>query len=212
MIEYDGYMYPDGDLRTPPAILKEWLKKGQKIIDLCPQKKVCVQAGANAGFFPIRLARYFDQVITFEPVPHIHECTVHNIEKHNAQKVKLYQMGLGREAATASVYFEKEGNSGATSLTQSDEGEIELIAIDNLFLDHCDLIWLDSEGFEVEALIGATNTIRKHNPIIVLENKGLIHGMGGDLNGSQMLRDWMKDEFGYDHIDRMMRDDIFRKA
>ena len=212
MIEYEGYMYPDGDLHTARSILNEWIRKGQNIIDLVPRKRVCVQAGANAGLFPIRLAKSFEQVITFEPIPHIYECAVHNIANRGSKNIKLYQMGLGQEATTASVYFENEHNSGATSLTQNDEGEIELIALDNLFLEHCDLIWLDIEGFEVDALIGAANTIRAYNPIIVLENKGLIPGMGGDLNGSEELRDWMKAVFDYEYVGRMMRDDIFRKA
>jgi hypothetical protein len=41
--------------------------------------------------------------------------------------------------------------------------------IDDLNLECCDLIHLDIEGYELHALMGARNTIEKHQPLIVLE-------------------------------------------
>ena len=43
------------------------------------------------------------------------------------------------------------------------------IIIDNLNLPGCDLIQLDIEGYELKALKGAIETIKKYKPVICVE-------------------------------------------
>ena len=58
---------------------------------------------------------------------------------------------------------------------------VEVRTVDGLGLDACDLIWLDIEGAEADAIKGAMATIEKFSPIIVLEEKG--HGPKAVLPG-----------------------------
>lgn len=48
-------------------------------------------------------------------------------------------------------------------------GGIPTFLIDDMQLEHCDLIFLDVEGFELEALKGATETIKKFGPLVMAE-------------------------------------------
>ena len=50
-----------------------------------------------------------------------------------------------------------------------DAGTIPVIAIDTLNLRSCDLIQLDIEGGEYNALLGAVETIKEFKPVICLE-------------------------------------------
>ena len=45
-----------------------------------------------------------------------------------------------------------------------------MVRIDSLERDRIDLIKLDVEGMEVEALAGASETLRRHKPIIFVEH------------------------------------------
>ena len=209
---YNGFHYPKGEEQVAADIEREWENKHELVRQLTGGKGTVVQAGANCGYFPIKLAESFDRVISFEPIPEIYKLAKKNIKKHKAKGVVLYNMGLGAEAGTASVTFTEEGNSGATGMSNDEDGTIDLISIDNFYLDDCSLIWLDIEGMEAEALRGAVNTIERCKPIIILENKGLIPGFSklqfrplGDSN----FRRWVEWEFKYQRIERIMRDDIF---
>ena len=62
MKKYRELWFPEGDESTPPAVYNEWDKKGQAICDMVPIKNTVVQAGGNAGLFPINLSSYFTKV------------------------------------------------------------------------------------------------------------------------------------------------------
>ena len=47
---------------------------------------------------------------------------------------------------------------------------IETTTIDNMNLDKCDLIKIDTEGAEPLVLMGAQETIKKFKPVIIFEN------------------------------------------
>ena len=45
-----------------------------------------------------------------------------------------------------------------------------MIAIDNFQLDRLDLVKLDIEGMEEDAINGAMNSINRHKPILMIEH------------------------------------------
>lgn len=190
-------------------IVMEWKNKSTLIINKCKKKEIVVQAGGHVGIFPIGLSKHFRQVITFEAVPTNFECLVENIQVRELHNIDYYSVGLGRERGSANISATKQGNSGATQLVPTDMGDITLTTIDDLNLVDLDLLWLDIEGMEVDALEGARNTIRKFQPIIVLENNGLIFAKEFRPDGEEELREYMKENFDYTLQDRLMRDDIY---
>ena len=218
MDKYRDLWVPEGDTKTAPANYKEWEEKGQVIVDLCSGHNTVVQAGGNLGYFAIKLAKHFANVLTFEPMPDTWECMIKNITELSdaGDNIISVNQALGAVEGTARADYVKPDNCGATRLAMNDAGDLDVTTIDKVMgfsnLGSCDLIWLDIEGFEVEALKGAATTIREFNPVIVLENKGLIPGYGGNLHGAKLVDDWLRKEFGYSKHSRMMRDDIYVPA
>ena len=93
-------------------------------------------------------------------------------------------------------------------MKETEDGDINITTIDMMKAKDVDLIYLDVEGWEAKALIGARATIRESKPVIVTENKGLIPMYPGTFEGSQDFRDWVC-TLGYKHHSRLMRDDVF---
>jgi hypothetical protein len=50
-----------------------------------------------------------------------------------------------------------------------DSGNTPTLRIDDLNLAYCDFIQLDVEGYQLYALMGAINTIKKFRPVISIE-------------------------------------------
>jgi FkbM family methyltransferase len=210
MKKYRDFWFPDGDVETPPAVYNEWAQKGQAICDMADSKKTVVQAGGNSGLFPIYLSEHFENVITFEPITETYDTFVQNLEdRPHIENVTLHKLGLGAQEGNAEKVTISPRNWGANQIKESKDGDIQVIALDSLELQDVNLLWLDIEGSEVDALKGAVETIRRCKPVIVLENKGLIPGFGGDLLGAPLVVEWMNDTLNYVKIKRMMRDDIF---
>jgi FkbM family methyltransferase len=210
MKKYKDLYFPDGDEATPPAVYNEWENKGEKICNMVKNKDTVVQAGGNAGLFPIKLSEYFQRVITFEPIPETYQAFQQNLaDRPHIKSIELHRMGLGSAKGAADKVVIDSKNHGANQIHMSNTGSIPVVPLDSLELRNVNLIWFDIEGSEVEALKGAVNTINSCKPIIVLENKGLIPGFGGSLEGAPKVVDWMKETFNYVKIDRLMRDDIF---
>jgi hypothetical protein len=63
---------------------------------------------------------------------------------------------------------QSEPNSGMFE-KHDGPGAIPVLSIDQLGLDNCDLIHLDIEGGEYDALMGAEQTIKQFRPLICLE-------------------------------------------
>ncbi len=62
---------------------------------------------------------------------------------------------------------------------------ISLISIDSLNLPRADFLKIDVEGMEEDVLMGATNTIQKYKPIMMIEH------IKSDLNKiTQWLKEW----------------------
>jgi len=138
------------------------------VLPLVKEKGVCVQAGGNVGVYPKALSGVFGRVLTFEPDPDNLACLERNVTEGN---VMIWRAALGSEKGSCGMDHIEPDNCGAHKVT--DGGSIPVMSIDSLELDRCDLIWLDIEGAEAQAICGAMATIEKFSPIIVLEEKGL---------------------------------------
>lgn len=180
----------------------------------------CVQAGGAAGVWPYRYAQLFNTVHTFEPMPENRECLLANttyLETNTTYTpvstcdIHVYPYALSDEAMQhGAIVFEKteQDNYGAVYFTSDvDENtprRVSTSTIDNLDLLQCDLIQLDIEGHELEALLGGLNTIQKFKPVIVLEEKPL----------PQLKRDYKEPRYllerlGYAQVDAVHRDVVF---
>lgn len=164
--------------------------------EFCEGFEVAVQAGANVGMWPDVMADRFERVYAFEPDPGNFAYFVRNCLKPNVYK---YQAALGAEHGGVSLE-RVPNNCGATFV--KGKGTIPTLKIDDLALDACDFIMLDVEGYELNALLGAKDTIERYKPVIVTEAKDLFARYGQSVKDlvAFMGSVGYKDEF-YCHRD-----------
>lgn len=165
--EWNGWAVPTRDSNNvrhrrieQGSYAMECLKK------MFPKGGTCIQAGANWGYWPLRMAKIFDLVYTFEPDPICFSCMAQNTWR--TKNVFRYQAALGNERNLVDLWRDKD-----TTGNQQIEGEgpIPTLKIDDLGLQKCDLIYLDIEGQECNAIRGAMETIKRCKPVVIYEER-----------------------------------------
>lgn len=178
----------------------------ERISGYVKNKRVVIQAGGNAGMYPRLYENFFDTVYTFEPDPLNFYCLVQNT---TSKTIKL-QACLGNLKKTVSLSrdcHKENGNCGGFFVEGT--GIIPILKVDDLVLSHCDLIHLDIEGYEKEALLGAEKTIQNFSPVIVLELVKHSERYGAtDSEIIEILRSW-----NYKLVESIKKEDyIFMKS
>lgn len=163
----------------------------------------CLDIGANIGNHSLAFSPFFKNVISLEPHPITFRLLEINTELVN--NVTAYNVGASNMRSSLKVAINKL-NQGATSIevvTTVDTPTVtfNLVPIDEL--DELDpirpisFIKIDVEGHEVEAILGAENTIRKHSPVVAIEvlSNNIENGTSAAV---ELLRD-----FGYNNFYEM---------
>lgn len=164
--EYGGVFWPTND-NTGRGYITAVMNDIDQIMNHVKGRKVCVQAGGNVGLWPKEFAKHFDAVYTIEPDNINFQCLVRNCIELNIIKIQAV-FGYDRNCVNIE---QNTQNCGAHSVGKS--GIVPTIRIDDLGLSECDLIQLDVEGYELNALMGAVTTITSFCPVIVVEENGL---------------------------------------
>lgn len=168
MLTYRNFnaWWPDYDHK--PDVCYARVVKGLPDMDhaikLCQHKRVAVQAGGHAGLWPKRLRQHFDHVVTFEPEPVLFECMTRNCD---GWQIEMHQLGLARHSGVAAM--RPAMSAGGHRIEPDGMMPIRVIALDDMALPICDAIFLDVEGYEVEALSGALETIKRCRPVLHVE-------------------------------------------
>ena len=162
---YNGLIVPS---RDADKIVRRRVLQADRAIKALPlfveKWRVCVEAGGNWGLWPLRLADMFETVYTFEPDHACFTALVNNCR--HKPNVVAFQAALGYARALVGMRHDDD-----TTGNQNVEGDgiYPVFQIDSLGLPVCDLIYLDIEGMEIDALIGATATILRCHPIVIFE-------------------------------------------
>jgi len=143
----------------------------QNLLPHVDNKKIVIQAGGNCGIVPSEFSEHFDMVYTFEPDPINFYCLVQNASNPNVIKI---QGCLGNDTTPVNVQQLIRGDlpHDIGGVHVNGVGLTPVFRIDDLNLPHCDLIQLDVEGYELNALLGAIETIEKYKPLICVEVYG----------------------------------------
>ncbi len=148
--------------------LKQNLKKGS----------VCIDVGAHFGLYTLVMSRYFNcRVYCFEPTPYSADVLEKNIILNNVkEQVDIYRKAVSSNNGVANFVVQETEGSVANSLISywhSDELNskisVQVVTIDSIFENkYYDFIKIDAEGAELDVLRGATISIRKFKPLIML--------------------------------------------
>lgn len=155
--------------------------------------KVVLDIGANIGNHSLYFANECNakKVFAFEPIPQTFKILDKNIQINSFEdRIYAYNCACGDKKCFAKNPNYDLKNIGGTCLEETQEGDINVITIDDLDIqEKIGLIKIDVEGFEKKVILGALKTIEKNKPMIVLES-WYQHG-----NINDIIR--ILDQYGY---------------
>jgi FkbM family methyltransferase len=138
---------------------------------------VVVEAGANIGAHTVLLAQTVwpgGAVLAFEPQRIVYQTLCANLALNSITNVDCRHAAVGKapgELIVPPIDYHRDGNFGGLGLGSYSAGErVPVVALDGLDLRRCDLLKVDVEGMEREALEGATATVARCRPLLYVEN------------------------------------------
>lgn len=165
---YVGQSYEQyGEYNEPEmAALRQLCSPGDHVFDI----------GANIGAHTAPLAMHVGpagKVYAIEPQRLVYQMMCANVALSALSNVATYWAAAGAAPGTINVPnldHSQRGNYGGVSVGSATGESVPMITVDSLKPEKCRLMKIDVEGFELDVLKGAAETIRRFNPRIYLEN------------------------------------------
>lgn len=206
MYQVHGWWFPDEDTHFAEMLGKSVGKGGapvyqkpvrDKSTSFVKNKQVALDIGANVGLWSRDLCEQFAQVIAFEPVSQFRDCLIKNVPAAN---LDVRPCALGKHDTMIDMIITKE-NTGHSHVDQESmgQGKTPMHRLDSLEFDRIDYIKIDCEGYEITILEGGRETIQKHRPVVVVEQKlHLDAGITADtqFGAVDLLKSWGAQELG----------------
>lgn len=159
--------------------------------DKIKNSNICIDVGANIGITSIWLSKSSNQVYSFEPEPNNVIRFKENKILNNANNIDLIESAINSHDGFSELFlFESYGHHSLNELHTTEKiGSIEVktISLDSFCKDKniekIDVLKIDIEGFELEALKGAESLISKTaiKMIIFEHSPDLLKKRGRDI-------------------------------
>lgn len=169
------------------------------IEELARPGMIALDVGADIGYYSLQMSRLVGpagRVIAFEPIPDARRRLEHNIALNDCKNIEVSEYALGNQEGT--VYLEDPFKKSRLNLNKSSgtAGDIKVSIkrmddlVEQMKLSSVDIIKMDIEGAEHEALLGMEQTLKKFHPILIIE----VHNKFLPLFGSnsEELLGWLK--------------------
>lgn len=202
MLKIGGLFFPDGE--------RHFAQFGDQVADYgkadrdaaypyVRQWRRALDVGANVGVFSCDFAARFEDVVAFEPVPRTRACLALNVPAN----VRVEPFAVADQPGVLRMYPTVANSGGSFICNHPDvmnpevkggpdrQIEVQVRTIDSYGFDAVDLIKLDVQGAEYLALLGARETILRHKPVVMVEQKA-VNADHADIikKTSRMLRSW----------------------
>ena len=180
--------------------------------------RTSIDIGANIGLWAKDLSNFFDKTICFEPNSNCIDCLKKNV---NLDKSQIFNVALGSKKSElnlitptypgGSSFINKTktgiNENGTTIYGQfnSDVPKQKVLVktLDEYNLTEIDFIKIDVQGFELEVLKGAKETLVQNNPIVCIEE---------DENNTEMsVTLKFLSKLNYQVIDKIQKEAILKK-
>jgi FkbM family methyltransferase len=132
----------------------------------------CIDAGASTGYYTCLMGTLVGsagKVHAFEPMPESFRVLTKNVEENNlGQVVEAYQLACSSSSSAieatvlANMYVARTHEDGQ-------KVRMDAARVDELISGVVDVIKIDVEGYEIQALTGMSRIIRDHRPVIFSE-------------------------------------------
>jgi len=142
---------------------------------LANKNKISIDIGANLGLFTFYLQKYSKYVYAFEPNPY----PLRNLKNLVNKNTEVIPIAIGNKDGYLDLFIPKNKKGWSSNGASLKERELNLgikhnvvsRRLDSLELDNVGLIKIDVEGFEKQVLEGASKTINKFKPNVIIENE-----------------------------------------
>lgn len=168
--------------------------------------QLAVDVGAHVGWWTWDMAAEFEAVHAFEAAPDTFACLERNtIDLPN---VRIHHAAVGAATGGYTVVEDptRKGNTGSRYVKPGD-GPMQMVKLDSFNFPACDLLKVDVEGYELQALQGAEWTIAEYRPVVVMETDKPFakarYGVPDDAAEKFLL------ERGYREVEHMRPDKVF---
>ncbi len=168
-------------------LLSKTLQPGSVVLDV----------GANVGFMAAIAASHGATVYSFEPSPSVYPCLVETTKANLPNKINPVQMAVGSEigsigffdyAFSASVsHVESRGTLSDNPSNMSVPMTTLDVFVKEKGIYRVDLIKIDVEGFELDVLKGALETISEMKPAAFVEFNSFTMIAFRDINPRVLL-------------------------
>jgi len=157
------------------------------------REAVVLDVGANIGFTSSMFANEVPSghVYGFEPSPQVFPRLNETLALNGFTNCSTYQLGMGKEPG-ALAFYDDPGSASASHIVSGDNAynvpttSIEVSTIDAFVkkegLTRVDMIKIDVEGFELDVLAGAVETLARFRPKVYLEFNSFTLIAYGNLN------------------------------
>jgi FkbM family methyltransferase len=137
---------------------------------------LAVDGGAHVGAWTDRMHRHFFRVIAIEPSEAFEHLQYNAMDWGN---VEVMRAALVEKPCWVESYAPaKRKTLSARRVREVEKGSVKGITLDQLGLDRCGFIKLDLEGYELPAIRGGLETIRRCKPFLMVEITGLGKRLG----------------------------------
>lgn len=168
--------------------------------------RTAIDIGGHCGLWSRPMAAVFGSVQAFEPVIEHRACFDRNMKWFEVRNVTLWAAALGDRDGVVSLHT-GPSSSGDTYVKEGGEHSSPIKTLDSFHFTEVDFIKLDCEGYELFALKGGEQTIRRDKPCIIVEQKpgkGKLFGLG-DHDAVLLLKSWGAEQVGEISGDFVMR-------
>jgi FkbM family methyltransferase len=140
--------------------------------------EVAVDVGANEGLYSYRLSRRFTHVFAFE----VNDALTGDLAAYNPGNITIIHQGLSSREGSATLYIPVKNRrplTGWGSLAPGNcpetqahiEKTVSICPLDRFGLERVSFIKVDVEGHEIEVLKGASQTLARSRPVVLVEIK-----------------------------------------
>jgi FkbM family methyltransferase len=161
--------------------LREWEKETAPVIlDNIRRSRCFIDVGANCGIYSVIGCQINPdvQVISIEPVPKVCAALTNNVKQNKlVSRIKILNLALGDTNGSIPFHEAEDSTMGSLAIQGYKWQHGNIIQVECRTLDSVvdeqnvapDFLKIDVEGFEHLVLSGASRTLEKFRPRIVLE-------------------------------------------
>jgi FkbM family methyltransferase len=146
------------------ALFKRTLKPSDVFLDI----------GAHIGYYSLIASKIIKtgMIHAFEPYVDSHELLMENLALNKCDNVDTHLVAVKDKAGMESLYIDEKnkGNNSLYSQKDCDEITVETIKLDDMFAGQkVDFVKIDTQGLEIEVLIGMQDVIKNNKLKIIIE-------------------------------------------